>query len=83
MNITTPPPFLNNHYPMYVVVGLSEDPDETAVNSEALKEVVASFHDLIEGSDDVSNNATFTVVKSEVLADQKVLEALVAFAGYA
>jgi hypothetical protein len=82
MGITTPPPFLNNHYPVYVVIGLSEDPEETVFNSEELKALIASFHEKIEGSVDLSNNATFKVVETTVTADQPVLEALVALSGY-
>jgi hypothetical protein len=68
---------LKNHYPTYLAIGLDEDDDVTRRNSVTLTAMLKQFQDLVEGSDDVSNNATFHVVVTDVVADEAMLEALI------
>jgi hypothetical protein len=73
-----PPPCLHNHYPIYVAIGFNEDDNVTEVNAAKLQALVDQFNSVIDGSDDLSNNATFSVVVTNVDADDNMLQALVA-----
>jgi hypothetical protein len=73
-----PPPCLHNHYPTYVAIGFHEDDNVTEINAAKLQALVDQFNSVIDGSDDLSNNATFSVVMTTVDADDNMLQALVA-----
>jgi hypothetical protein len=66
---------------MYFAIGLDEDPDTTLRNGELLNDLILQIQAQVDGSPDISNNATFKLVQNEVVADQTSLLALVALAG--
>jgi hypothetical protein len=72
------PPCLRNHYPTYVAIGFDEDEAVTEANSAKLQALIDQFKAVVDGSEDLSNNATFSVVTTDVDADDNMLQALVA-----
>jgi hypothetical protein len=72
------PACLRNHYPTYVAIGYDEDSHITEANACRLQALHDQFMAVVDGSDDQSNNAVFTVVTTTVDADDNMLEALVA-----
>lgn len=72
------PACLRNHYPTYVAIGYDEDSHITEANACKLQALHDQFMAVVDGSDDQSNNAVFTVVTTTVDADDNMLEALVA-----
>jgi hypothetical protein len=72
------PACLRNHYPTYVAIGYDEDTSITEANACKLQALHDQFMAVVDGSDDQSNNAVFTVVTTTVDADDNMLEALVA-----
>lgn len=73
------PDFLKNHYPTYTAIGLDPDAAVTETNSGRLEAMVDQFSAVIDGSEDVSNNATFSVVPpTRIAADAPIMDALVA-----
>lgn len=61
-----------------MAIGYDEDPSITEANACKLQALHDQFMAVVDGSDDQSNNAVFTVVTNTVDADESMLEALVA-----
>jgi hypothetical protein len=61
-----------------VAIGFDEDEAATEANSAKLQALIDQFKAVVDGSEDLSNNATFSVVTTDVNADDNMLQALVA-----
>jgi hypothetical protein len=74
----TSPECINNHYLQYVAIGFSDDMAITEANSAVFEAQLEQFQAVLEGADDVSNNAIFALDIHEFVADDNMYDALMA-----
>jgi hypothetical protein len=74
----TSPPCITDHYPRYFAIGLHDEHAVMESNSALLEAQLEQLKAVVDGTEDVSNNAVYSLSITREDADDNFLDALLA-----